>query len=282
MKELVIGRNAYDMIMHYVNKTDFEVSGLGVVNLIDGIPTVTKVYLLKQVNSPSETELDADSINEVLFRHHQSGDDGEIKFWWHSHVNMDVFWSSTDHKAIEQLTENGWFYHAVFNKKNEVRVALSNNNPVFTMVDNLDLVIDENFVPSEILELHLQIDELMNAQKKIWDEDFDKLVTERQFATSTSIGLGKNYYQTGYNHYDMYSNYDKYDASSDEDDLTGGNYTNFIAEGRKELAEYGFDIDQINTLGQYGIYDEEDYLDYVNTFGNLDWIFDEVNKDNIL
>ena len=105
LEKIVIGREAYDKIMHYVHKAKFEISGFGNVQVIDGIPTVTDIILLKQENDPTETEIDADAIAKAIYDHHVSGMEGELKFWWHSHVNMGVFWSGTDNATIKQLTK---------------------------------------------------------------------------------------------------------------------------------------------------------------------------------
>ena len=107
--------------MHYVHKAKFEISGFGNVEIIKGVPTVTDIILLKQENHSTETEMDGDAVAKALYDHHVSGMEGELKFWWHSHVDMPTFWSTTDMDTINELTENGWWIHGVFNKKNEYR-----------------------------------------------------------------------------------------------------------------------------------------------------------------
>ncbi len=107
--------------MHYVHKAKFEISGFGNVEIIKGVPTVTDIILLKQENHSTETEMDGDAVAKALYDHHVSGMEGELKFWWHSHVDMPTFWSTTDMATINELTENGWWIHGVFNKKNEYR-----------------------------------------------------------------------------------------------------------------------------------------------------------------
>ena len=193
MDKIVIGREAYDKIMYYVHKAKFEISGLGNVQVIDGIPTVTDIILLKQENDPTETEIDGDAIAKALYDHHEAGMEGELKFWWHSHVNMGVFWSATDMKTIDNLTEQGWFIHGVFNKKNEYKCAYSNIDPVNVFMDNLDMEIDEDMITSDKLwDLHLQMDMLKDDINKEMGKEcdtlFDELVTDKIRPTFPSYG----------------------------------------------------------------------------------------------
>jgi len=152
MQKFVISQTAYDKIMYYVDKCPKEISGLGVVENFDGVLTVTDIILLKQECTATETDLDADAIATAEYEHHKSGKAGELRFWWHSHVNMGVFWSGTDKTAMKELSEHGWFIHGVFNKKGEVRCAYTANKPLKIFVDDIDLEIDDTIYPNENIE----------------------------------------------------------------------------------------------------------------------------------
>lgn len=189
LKKIRIGREAYDKIMYYVNKSNFEVSGFGNVVVIDGIPTVDEIFLIKQENHSTETEMEADAIGKALYDHHVSGMEGELKFWWHSHVNMDVFWSGTDMSTINQLTEDGWFIHGVFNKKYEYKCAYSNIDPVAMFVDDLEMEIDEDmFNDDTILDLQMQIEmlkgDILSEIGAKLDPIYDELVTVKTYTPS--------------------------------------------------------------------------------------------------
>ena len=149
MDKFVISQTAYDKIMYYVNKCPKEISGLGVVENMGGVLTVTDIVLLKQECTSTETDLDAEAIATAEYEHHKSGKAGELRFWWHSHVNMDVFWSGTDKTAMAELSEHGWFIHGVFNKRGEVRCAYTANKPLKIFVDDITLEIDDEIYPNE-------------------------------------------------------------------------------------------------------------------------------------
>lgn len=117
-----ITNEAIFKIHHWVDKSPVEVSGLGKITRQEGGDLlVTDVYLLDQENTATDTELDANAISKLMFE--TKDVEGDLSFWWHSHVNMGVFWSSTDMEAIHQLGEYGYVVASVFNKKKEVKSA---------------------------------------------------------------------------------------------------------------------------------------------------------------
>ena len=287
MDKLVISCDAHDKIMHYVNKTDFEVSGLGVIEILDGQPTVTDVYLLEQENDPTETEITSESINKVLYEHYKTKKKGDIKFWWHSHVNMDVFWSGTDRATIKQLTQNGWFFHGVFNKKDEVKIAFSNCDPVFGMIDNLNLDIDYDLVnDQELYDAYQIVNKIKDERAKKWDEDYDELVTERcvkSYATSYADGY-RTSYAGGY-------------FWEEEDDLIGRELSDIpssiskafdraLYEDSEEIEEnyplegFGFDNQELAYLSSIGVNTLDDYFEFENEYGNIDYILTKGVKSN--
>lgn len=161
--KITISEMSYQKIMHWVHKTNFEISGFGSVSIDDNVMHVEDVMLLKQENSMVETDIDANAINEMMFK---LGD--SPKFWWHSHVNMAVFWSGTDMKTIEELGKQDWFLATVFNKKEEMRTAYIQSNPIPLFVDDIDLQVVAEIPPELITQ---------------WDKDYKANVTEKQIST---------------------------------------------------------------------------------------------------
>lgn len=136
-------------IMHYVDKATGEVSGLGrVQKTTNGDLMVTKVYLLDQENTGSSTDLDEDAVAKLMYESRE--DEGDLNFWWHSHVNMGVFWSGTDMETIRQFGKNGYLLSTVFNKKNEHRTSYFQGGNDFLpelFVDNIPT--NFSYLPSE-------------------------------------------------------------------------------------------------------------------------------------
>lgn len=169
--KVVIEELAYDKIMHWVDKADFEVSGLGIVEVRGGVPHVVDAILIEQEGTATSTDLDPVGVGKAEYEHHlalRAGEiEGDLKFWWHSHVNMGVFWSGTDKATIKELGEHGWFVSTVFNKKRETRTAIYQGHPFNIFADDIKLEISK---PSR--------DE---AFFRVLNEDFDSKVRKKTY-----------------------------------------------------------------------------------------------------
>ncbi len=119
--QLVIPNDKFQQIMWWINKAPGECSGLGKLEVDGSRFTLVKVCLCKQENTGSSTDLDASAVAKAVFE--LKDEPGHLNFWWHSHANMDVFWSGTDHDTIQELGNHGWLVSTVFNKKREVKTA---------------------------------------------------------------------------------------------------------------------------------------------------------------
>lgn len=140
-----IPEEVHRKIMYWIDKCPQEISGLGFVEIINGVPHVTDAILIEQEVSASATDLKEDAVNKAMFEFRNRP--GELKFWWHSHVYMSAFWSGTDKETIESLGRHGWFISTVFNKRRELRTAISSSVQIGEM--NFPFMLDE--VKTEII-----------------------------------------------------------------------------------------------------------------------------------
>jgi hypothetical protein len=169
---VVYEAEAFAKIDHWVQSSNFEVSGFGnvVAEKADNGRTifrVTDAYLLKQENTPAHTEIDADAMSDLLFEHHKSGVVGEPNLWWHSHVKMAVFWSGEDLTTIRQIGGNGWVLATVFNQKGEMRSALQASEPFMAFTDELDTEI-------EVIDPFADV-------RAAWSRDYKAKITNKKF-----------------------------------------------------------------------------------------------------
>jgi hypothetical protein len=288
--------------MYYVNKSNFEVSGFGNVIMVDGIPTVDEIFLIKQENHSTETEMEAEAIGKALYDHHVSGMEGELKFWWHSHVNMSVFWSKTDTDTIEQLTQDGWFIHGVFNKKYEYRCAYSNNDPVHMFVDDLEMEIDEDLYNNDkLIDLKIQMemlkDDILKEMSTELDKKYDELVTVKTYtypsynnglyggwAKNSTTGVWEKTVATG-----KHSAATKAETSQittplglvthttgkkTTSDTTGSsdlkNYTEFLdPDGAMRLMVMGYTRDEVRYMERFCYVEEPEDLEWYESYHGL-------------
>ena len=131
-----------ERIRHYTQLAAGEVSGLGTVEEYDEGFLVTDIFLPKQSCSPGGTELDQESVATLIMELDQAGADaGSLRFWWHSHGSLDVFWSGTDESCINNLANGDYVLSLVTNKRNQLLARLDIFKPVRLTVDHLPVSV---------------------------------------------------------------------------------------------------------------------------------------------
>lgn len=206
--EVQISEDVHRKVLHWVNKAGTrEISGFGnvVFDQDNQVMRVTEAYLLDQENAAASSDIDPEALGKLMFEHHKSGVEGELKWWWHSHVQMPVFWSGTDLTTIGELGEGGWILSTVFNQKDEMRSSLYMQKPIKFFADELPTVIESETNNEAILaaveELGYKVkkeklDEFLWSIEKIvpdelldsWDEEFeDKVRTFRYESSAVNV-----------------------------------------------------------------------------------------------
>lgn len=164
--KVIIPRHIHDQIDYYVQNTNIEISGLGRVKKhTNGDMEVVKVYLLEQENTASHTELDGEAVASLMYQTRK--DEGDLNFWWHSHVDMGVFWSGTDMSTIKEFGKNGYLLSTVFNKKGEMRSSyFQGGNEFFPplFMDELKTVVTRNVDPELATEWKKEMAEKCKAK----------------------------------------------------------------------------------------------------------------------
>lgn len=178
----------YEKIMFWMRKAaPNECSGFGTVSIVrEGLETqlrIQEVYLLEQRNSQGSSNISPTAMGKLeydVYRDSQAEGLSEVpglRWWWHSHVNMEAFWSGTDKQTLLELSKEGWMSATVFNLHGEYRtcfVAQSAGMPI-VMLDDLDLDIDAH------------VPETLKAE---WTAEFDaKIKVDRTRRAPASRGM---------------------------------------------------------------------------------------------
>lgn len=161
-----IDREVYEKIMHWIDKAPGEVSGLGKVELQDGVFMVTSAILLEQENTSVTTDIDGAAVAKAMYE--LKDEPGKLNWWWHSHVNMDVFWSGTDVETIHELGKHGWFTATVLNKRRDMKSAYYQKG--------------NGFFPEVFVE-HVNTSIIYMAEDDKfaeWDAEYEKKVKEKK------------------------------------------------------------------------------------------------------
>ena len=176
-----IARMALEKIQYLVRKDRQEISGLGITRVVGDTIFVDDVKMLDQVRGPAHTDIDAEAAAKLMFEWRER--EGNLNFWWHSHVNMGVFWSSQDLATIRDMGKQGMCIASVFNKKGEIRTAVACNMKTpfaeteqLIMYDNLPLTT-ESIVDSET--------------QKLWDAELASCVKFQPPARHPAVSHGQ-------------------------------------------------------------------------------------------
>jgi hypothetical protein len=145
--KIILPINIKNKIQFIVDNCSMEVSGLGTV-VFDkeaNAYRVTDVILLEQEVGSAHTDLDDKAVAKACYDMRNS--EGELAFWWHSHVNMDTFWSGTDHETMDSIGKNGLCVAIVFNKKESMRgaIVMSADNFPTVKLDNVDIEVEYEY-----------------------------------------------------------------------------------------------------------------------------------------
>jgi hypothetical protein len=193
--ELVIPEHVYRKVMHWVNKSSIEVSGFGKVvrDPVTGSFEIVEAYLLEQEGGSAHTDIDDKALGKLMYTSKDAP--GDLRWWWHSHVRMQTFWSSTDTATIKELGKQGWIVASVFNQMEEIKSALCYQT---TSIFGQDLQLHDDIKTSILYN----VDEAEIAQ---WDEEFTAKVKQKAWAQTAFPSLGRDAYEMGAKKVDPYS-----------------------------------------------------------------------------
>jgi proteasome lid subunit RPN8/RPN11 len=98
--------------------------------------------ILEQEISAGNTALSKEALASYYTKTAMKHKGRDIKFvWWHSHHTMDVFWSSTDLTAIDEMNQGDWSISLVVNLKEEYKLRVNIWKPFPAVVDDVDMEI---------------------------------------------------------------------------------------------------------------------------------------------
>jgi len=166
MIEVKMTFKAYLKMRYYIEGCDSEISGLGKVRevLIEQENTVKEfdyaddspadieneayleiydVEILPQSVSQVHSSIDQDTLAKFLFNKLKQGRKVEdYKVWWHSHNDMDSFFSAGDIDTIQNSTEFPYLISIVSNQEGDIKSRLDVFKPV-RLATEIDIQIED-------------------------------------------------------------------------------------------------------------------------------------------
>lgn len=144
-----VEQHVKDKMQGWCNAANGEVSGLFLTKLVDSIFHVYDVFLPEQWGSSGFTKIDGHASGRLygyLSRKYGFEGMGDLKGWWHTHYNFNVFWSGTDDDTAQKNAElaEDWGLSIVINQKGDWLARVDVIQPIRVMVDKLPIT----FVPN--------------------------------------------------------------------------------------------------------------------------------------
>jgi hypothetical protein len=147
--KIIFKKEAFEKFRAYVNGIEYEISGFGKIEKVDGNLVVTDVKIFPQVVSAGHTEMDAKSLAAFWDELMVAGEDiGKWKLWWHSHVYMMASFSGTDMNTIDEfdaeMPEENWMLSIVTNKQGNLFAQIDVFQPIRCVIGGLAWEIEES------------------------------------------------------------------------------------------------------------------------------------------
>lgn len=158
---VVLTRDAFEQLFGWAYSTSKEISCLGSVHRDGNRFFIDKFYLLKQSGSSASTELNQESIAELMEQLMAEGKRDKaqrIKCWAHSHPNMDAFWSNMDDSTCRLLV-NDYLISIVVGSNFAIRCRLDIAASVPIVLDNVPVFYE---TPKDQLSMDKCAEEVRN------------------------------------------------------------------------------------------------------------------------
>ena len=172
--EVCIEKNDWDKIINYArcasDKWSTEIGGMAVtIQSPDGDWLITDPVIIKQEVSGALCELDKTELAIYYSKMAIKYKKEEMRFcWWHSHAEMDAFWSGTDTNTIDEYEDGDLSFALVVNVKEEYKCRVSVWKP-FTVHQDVELKViggvDGYKIPKAI---EREVVEMCTQPKRTW------------------------------------------------------------------------------------------------------------------
>ncbi|HVX24569.1 MAG TPA: hypothetical protein VG992_04505 [Candidatus Saccharimonadales bacterium] len=119
-----IPATVWQKMMAYILNCPTEVNGFGYVEARGSTLVITDVFILDQVASAAHVETDQLALAAHMEVMRQAGrEPSQLRFQWHSHVNMEAYFSGVDTGNIDEWLGD-WLISLVANKRGEYSCRL--------------------------------------------------------------------------------------------------------------------------------------------------------------
>lgn len=150
----------FQKLRAYVMGTKSEISGLGKIEILNSDEIlIEEIKIFRQIVSGAETVIDRKALAKFYDDLMIKGDDlSKWKLWWHSHCDMEAFFSGTDTKTIEdfdnEMPVDNWMLSIVTNHSGKLIPRIDIFQPIRCTVTEIDwdITFEDRELESEVLD----------------------------------------------------------------------------------------------------------------------------------
>ena len=205
MVDFYISRKDWNKTINYAKASvklhsNAEIGGMMVMlKNEDGDYILKDPVILKQTVTQSTCTMDQNELAlfySKTYRKHKKK--GRVRYvWWHSHANMNAFWSSTDNKTIMSSPSDDFTVSLVVNVKGEYKLRVQFFEPI-ELEEDVELYImdgKESTIPKAIMS---EVEEKCVKQTYTHAMDRKKLGKVKDM---TQVNMWDTVYNSGYGDY---------------------------------------------------------------------------------
>lgn len=153
--KLLIPIESWRKIMAYTDLAEGEITGFADVDYDSEQENfiMKEVYLIDQIAEAAEVEMNEEQIAAFMLKRIEAGATQMPRIWWHSHVNMEVFFSGTDDATISEFKNDSYTISLVVNKNRDMKAQLNLWKP-FTYMSPIEvrIMFEYTDIPQEIID----------------------------------------------------------------------------------------------------------------------------------
>lgn len=187
VQSVLIPPRVFSEMKTYCDLAKGEISGLGKIEVKDGVARIVAIALLEQENTAAHTQISEETLNKFILNLAKKGQSPEMwKVWWHTHHNFQTFWSGVDTANISSLSEymQSYLISVELNKAGSIIARLDENGVEY----NLDLCMDK-------FKGYKKLRDKCTRKIKKLTKEVQPIITTNFYSYGYGRGYGRKYYE---------------------------------------------------------------------------------------
>ena len=207
--KLIIPKAVEERIHAYAMSVDSEIAGMGKVRMEGENIIVEEVMIYDQTVTGATADLSPKAMAQFQTELVRAGGSPKMwRLWFHSHDNMEAFFSGRDTATIDAHNDSDWLVSLVVNKRRERKCRLDVYKPFRMYMDEIEIEVDgqaDYTVPADIkAEVELKVHKAVpsigfgfgHSYKPVQDDN-EAIIGLHRYCPAFTIGTDECYHPYG-------------------------------------------------------------------------------------